>query len=525
MARGTSSDPEFQIVNAIPPDDWDRWSEGRDRSALASTSPKYVPEGVYGAEDLDRSGTWENVPDYGYSWRPTVNADWAPYSSGRWVWEDWYGWTWVSYDPWGWAPYHYGRWFHRENFGWYWYPGAQGRHYWSPALVGFIGWGGGGLGFGFGNIGWVPLAPYEVFHPWWGSGYYGRAGFNRNMNLTNVNIANVYRNAGFRNGITGLRGADFEGGRFGNVSHYTGSQIRDVSVMRGGMPVAPGTAHLRFSDREVTNAPRTSANTRFFSRQQPNTATQRIPFAQQQRAFEQAGMPVRGGVAREMPAAREAGTAPNGFRQGSVAPAQGGLRQGAAPSAQQPQSGPWRQFGNQPGRDATPRVSPGAPAQNARPSENPAANRPATAQPAPQNRGGWQRFGDPGARTTQPAPASPERQAAPQQPADRGWSRFGNPQVNRPQAQSQPQYRSQQPQRPAPSVERPSAPSYNAPRYSPPPVQRPSAPSYSAPSAPRYSAPAPSAPRYSAPAPSAPRSAPASPSRSGGSSNRGSGRR
>ena len=44
-----------------------------------------------------------------------------------------------------------------------------------------------GFGFGFGNIGWVPLAPYEMFHPWWGRGYYG--GFNRGMNITNVNIA------------------------------------------------------------------------------------------------------------------------------------------------------------------------------------------------------------------------------------------------------------------------------------------------------------------------------------------------
>ena len=48
---------------------------------------------------------------------------------------------------------------------------SMARHYWSPALVGFFGFGGGvgvGVGFGFGGIGWVPLAPFEVFHPWWG---------------------------------------------------------------------------------------------------------------------------------------------------------------------------------------------------------------------------------------------------------------------------------------------------------------------------------------------------------------------
>jgi hypothetical protein len=227
----------------------------------------------------------------------------------------------------------------------------------------------------------------------------------------------------------------------------------------------------------VANAPRTSANAQFFTRQQPSTAAQRIPFAQQQRAFEQAGMPVRSGVAGGTLGARGGGAVANGLRLGSGAPAQGGLRQGASPAAL-PQNGQWRQPGNEP------RVSPSIPAQNTRPSGN------AAAQPAPQNRGGWQRFGDPGARTTQPGPVGSERQAAPQQPADRGWSRFGDPQVNRPQPQTQPQ-------RPAPS-------------YSAPPVQRPSAPSYSAPS---YSA-----PRYSAPAP-------ASPSRSGGGGSRGSGRR
>ena len=466
MARGAATDPEFQIVNAIALDGWDRWNDARDGTQLASTSSKYVPEGVYGAEDLDQSGNWDYVPDYGYCWRPQVAAGWAPYSQGRWVWEDWYGWTWVSYDPWGWAPYHYGRWFNRAGLGWYWYPGAFGRHYWSPALVGFIGWGGGGFGFGFGNIGWVPLAPYEMFYPWWGGRYYGRAGYmNRNLNIANGRLGNVYRNAGVMNGITAVRSADFQGGRFSNATHFTGSQIRDASAVRGTMPVTPGAGNLRFSDRAVASTPRTSANTHFFTRQQPSTAAERIPFAQQQRAIAQGGAAARSGVTGATSAARNPGAAANGLRQ-----------------------------------------SPGAPAENARPSASPATNRPAAAQPAPQNRNGWQRFGDPGARTLQSAPAAAERQAAPQQqPGNQGWSRFGSPQVNRPQAQpqAQPQYRNEQPQRPAPSYSAPSAPRYSAPSYS-----------------------APSAPRYSAPAPSAPRSAPSSPSRgSGGGGSRGSGRR
>ena len=204
-------------------------------------------------------------------------------------------------------------------------------------------------------------------------------------------------------------------------------------------------------------------------------------------------MPVRGGLAGAAPAARNAGAAVNG------------LRQGTAPAAQQLPDRGWNRSEGQPGSNTRPQVGPGSATQNARPSGSPTASRPAAVQATPQNRGGWQRFGDPGARTSQPAATAPERQLAPQQqPADRGWNRFGSPQVNRPQPQAQPQARPRQEYR------NQAPPSYNAPRYSAPPAvaPRPSAPSYSA-------------PRYSAPAPSAPRSAPASPSRGGGGGSRG----
>src|ERR1051326_2345648 len=157
MARGPASDPEYQFVAALNRDEWDNWSDSRDRTlqqAWANTS-QYVPPDVYGTEDLAGHGQWVNTPDYGQVWSPAVGADWAPYTVGRWSWEPYYGWTWISYDPWGWAPYHYGRWFFRSGSGWCWWPGSlYGRHYWSPALVGFFGFGHGG-GVGFGRIGWV----------------------------------------------------------------------------------------------------------------------------------------------------------------------------------------------------------------------------------------------------------------------------------------------------------------------------------------------------------------------------------
>jgi hypothetical protein len=459
-ARGSATDPEFQIVAAIPVDDWDRWNESRDAAELNSPSNQYVPQGVYGAEDLDRYGTWSNVPDYGNVWQPTEPAGWSPYSQGQWTWEDWYGWTWVSYDPWGWAPYHYGRWFHRDNFGWAWYPGSRfGRHYWSPGLVAFVGWG--GAGFGMGNIGWVPLAPYEVFRPWWGRAYYGRAGYiNRNINITNGSISNIYRNAGVINGINGVRGADFQGGRFQGITHYTGAQIRDARVVQGGMPIAPGAANLRFSERQVAAAPRAAANTHFFTREQP-TAVERIPFAQQQRAFQEARTGNGGGTGSGISSPRAAGSAQSEIRQG-------------APAQQQPaQAGGWRRFGDRPAQDVAPPVNRNAPAQsNTRSLQSPAPRTNET--PAQQNRSGWQRFGAPGTETQTAPPRSPETQSAPQS----GWNRFGSPGAtpNEPRQQAQPPvYRSN------------PAPSYRAPQYSPAPAPRPSAPQSSPPAASRPS--------------------------------------
>src|SRR5579872_5820303 len=239
--RGDPADPEFQTGNAIEQDDFDRWNAQRDQSLSRSTSYQHVSPDIDGAQDLDNSGRWVNTPDYGAVWAPTVGPDWAPYRNGRWVWEDWYGWTWVSYDPWGWAPYHYGRWFWGAGYGWCWWPGpVYERHYWGPALVAFFGFGGFHVGVGFGGagFGWVPLAPFEVFHPWWGRGFYG--GYRNhnvlvnNINIVNnTNITNMYRNARLGNGATAVNSADFARGRFTNPMRLTGEQLRSASLVRG----------------------------------------------------------------------------------------------------------------------------------------------------------------------------------------------------------------------------------------------------------------------------------------------------
>ncbi len=410
MARGNPADPEYQIIAAIPTDDWDRWNESRDHAFRGSNSYQYVPQGVYGAEDLDQAGTWVNVVPYGWVWRPTaIGAGWAPYRNGRWAWIDWYGWTWVSSDPWGWAPYHYGRWFWDTRWGWAWYPGALGvRHTWSPALVAFFGYGGGGgigigADFGFGNVGWVPLAPYETFRPWWGSGY--AHGLNRNLNITNVNVTAVYRNARVANGISGMASSDFTAGRFHNVQHVSGSQVLQAGMVSGRLPLNPTAASRRYSDRVVANIPRPSTNTRFYSRgggqgnglpgNRPSGAP---PVQQGYHRFGEPGAPVN-----VRPSQTANGT-PQASRQGTMRFGEPGVpRVAPPPGSNAPgSSAPWSRFGspgttpqrqpsqpgNSPAPQVRPQVTPGAPPSRPSAPGGGSAPRPAPAGPSRPPAGG-----------------------------------------------------------------------------------------------------------------------------------------
>jgi hypothetical protein len=387
MARGTAADPEFQMVTALSYDDWDRWNDTRDRALLQSTSAQYVPQGVYGTEDLDNAGTWVNDPPYGYVWRPTVVAPgWSPYRYGRWVWEDWYGWVWVSYDSWGWAPYHYGRWFYDASFGWAWYPGAFGmRHYWSPALVGFFGFGRGvgfGVGFGFGNIGWVPLAPFEAFHPWWGRGLNGAGSFNRGINITNVNVTNAYRNARVANGIAAVSAEDFRNGRFGGIQRVSGAQVGVAGSIHGQMPVGPSAGSRQFSNRPPASVSHASDNMHFFGQQGQagrsagqGTAGRPAGAAQTQSGFRRFGEPGVNGAAQNSRPAQTSG--------GNQAPAvrTDGIRRFGEPGSSQPaaqrpatnqnqRTNGWNSFGTSGSGSSTPARQPyNPPSQNARPDQ------------------------------------------------------------------------------------------------------------------------------------------------------------
>jgi hypothetical protein len=179
----------YFVASAPGPDDFDRWSEDRDRRDDNSISAKYVSRDVPGYSDLDDNGSWSEEPDYGPVWYPNVvDVGWAPYSYGYWNYIGPWGWTWVDYSPWGFAPYHYGRWAFIGSR-WGWCPGPYyARPIYGPAFVGFLGgrhWGvgvsfGGGWG---GGIGWFPLGPRECYRPWYRTS---------NLYYHNVNVHNTY---------------------------------------------------------------------------------------------------------------------------------------------------------------------------------------------------------------------------------------------------------------------------------------------------------------------------------------------
>jgi FecR protein len=201
---------QHTAINAPAPDGFDDWAQVRDKRLDSSLSARYVSPGVIGYQDLDANGTWQTVPPYGPIWTPTsVPVGWAPYRYGHWAWIAPWGWTWVDDAPWGFAPFHYGRWVYWNN-AWAWAPGPLGywNPYYAPALVGWIGgagfgvgfgWGWGGIGIGIG-FGWFPLGwgvPYYPFyagwgwHGWYHGGGWVSAGYLHNVNITNTHITNI----------------------------------------------------------------------------------------------------------------------------------------------------------------------------------------------------------------------------------------------------------------------------------------------------------------------------------------------
>ena len=257
-------------------DGFDQWAASRDAAEDRSVSARYVSRDVPGYEDLDANGSWRSSPQYGEVWVPsTVPTGWAPYHDGHWVWQAPWGWTWVDDAPWGFAPYHYGRWAYVDD-SWAWVPGpvvVSEPPVYAPALVAFVGGGGGSFNWGVSlaiggvaaaGVAWFPLGPGEPWHPRWGGwspGYYNRVNntvvvnnYNRNVNVTNItNIHNTYINYRAPGGVTAVPATAFVHGQpVGRFAQKVDpQQWRNAQINPGG----PGIAPVRQSfDSGVRNA-------------------------------------------------------------------------------------------------------------------------------------------------------------------------------------------------------------------------------------------------------------------------------
>jgi hypothetical protein len=315
--HGTGTDVQFKKSDARSADEWDKWSEDRDRIIQNAEGTRHTNSYYTGANDLDSYGQWSNVPDYGEVWSPNVSSDWAPYRDGNWLWEPYYDWTWVSSEPWGWAPYHYGRWF-RWNERWCWWPGPVNRSYrplWAPAYVSFLGlgddWGG---GFGFGSIGWYPIGPCDPFFPWFGFGFrfgfhdrddffrfrgrgdWDRDGFRRSFpgavgplrerfdeRFSNTRLAE--RDSRF---VTATRTDQFGRGAGGFRAGVTGNEFRGGKVMTGSVPVTPTRASLSPTNRAANPSTiRNGGRQQFFGSSRQANST-RGSFNEQSRQMQEA---------------------------------------------------------------------------------------------------------------------------------------------------------------------------------------------------------------------------------------------
>jgi hypothetical protein len=213
-------DLERVAVQASPLEDgFDRWAAERNRIEDQSIAARYVPRDVVGYQQLDPYGSWAQDPSYGAIWYPRVTvADWAPYRYGHWDWIAPWGWTWIDDAAWGFAPFHYGRWA-IVGSRWAWVPGRIGRRpVYAPALVEFIGGGGGRSGRHLPTgsnpgIAWYPLAPGEDWRP----GFRTSAVYVRNVNrniVVNNNAPDTAHVHGRRTeAVTGMRVEDFSRGR------------------------------------------------------------------------------------------------------------------------------------------------------------------------------------------------------------------------------------------------------------------------------------------------------------------------
>jgi hypothetical protein len=234
-------------------------------SVLGESSPPpppYVPPVVQqmtGAAELSTYGSWDQSPQYGAVWYPSVDSGWAPYREGHWAFVAPWGWTWVDVEPWGFAPFHYGRWI-QEGGRWGWCPasaygGGDGGGYggggyyrpvYAPAVVSFFGIGAGvaitAAILSRGDVGWVPLGPGEAYHPYYHADPHYIQQINRvdvrdyqHITINNIHNTTIINNYANHNGATYIQASDMARGE--SVRHYghpvTGQMFAQARPVEG----------------------------------------------------------------------------------------------------------------------------------------------------------------------------------------------------------------------------------------------------------------------------------------------------
>jgi hypothetical protein len=390
----------YNVLGAPPVDEWDNWSEARDRREDQSQSARYVSREMVGYQDLDTYGDWRTDSDYGAVWVPRgVVAGWAPYHYGHWAWVEPWGWTWVDDAPWGFAPFHYGRWAYVSGY-WGWIPGPVAvRPVYAPALVAWVGGSrfslavsaGGGPG-----IGWFALGPREVYVPAYRASprYVNRVNVT-NTTITNINITNNYNTTNIRYVNREAPGAVMvvRQNAFGSRRVQDGAvqvrpeALRSAEVMNGA-PIAPRRENVlgnAGNGGRVAQPPAAAFTRTVVAKTAPPPP--QVPFSQRQQALAaNPGHPVdaaevdrmRGSQGTPRPFVRSAQGTPNSGGGFNGRPG-GQPNQGQTPQNNLP---PQNNRDFRPGRENSGQASPQnnvPPVRNGNP-----AGQPAQAQP-PQN--------------------------------------------------------------------------------------------------------------------------------------------
>jgi hypothetical protein len=223
--RGTITPDNQSAVDAAQPDDFVRFVQQQEQpyqQQVAQTA-QYVSPQQTGYQDLARYGQWSQAPQHGAVWYPqAVPANWAPYRDGHWAYVAPWGWTWVDDAPWGFTPFHYGRWV-QVGHRWGWVPGERAaRPVYAPALVSFFDLGGVGINV---SLGWVPLAPEEVYVPT----YRHSPRYVRAVNITNVHNETTIINVVNKKTVINVN----------NYRNYRGATSASRDEMEHGRAIGP----------------------------------------------------------------------------------------------------------------------------------------------------------------------------------------------------------------------------------------------------------------------------------------------